>query len=82
MIKWYIFRTRQAFTYLRTFCNVQDVGETALHLAVVRELGHSLHIVDFLVQNMPSQAIDRVTASFNTPGTPAGTPGSGQQSPM
>ncbi|XP_052122885.1 arfGAP with SH3 domain, ANK repeat and PH domain-containing protein isoform X3 [Frankliniella occidentalis] len=59
-----------------------DIGETALHLAVVRELGGSLHIVDFLVQNMPSQAIDRVTANFSTPGTPAGTPGSGQHSPI
>ncbi|KAJ1527456.1 hypothetical protein ONE63_007433 [Megalurothrips usitatus] len=59
-----------------------DIGETALHLAVVRELGHSLHIVDFLVQNMPSQAIDRVTASFSAPSTPAGTPGSGQHSPI
>ncbi|XP_034249215.1 arfGAP with SH3 domain, ANK repeat and PH domain-containing protein isoform X2 [Thrips palmi] len=59
-----------------------DIGETALHLAVVRELGHSLHIVDFLVQNMPSQAIDRVTSSFNGPSTPAGTPGSGQHSPI
>lgn len=61
---------------------LQDIGETALHLAVVRELGHSLHIVDFLVQNMPSQAIDRVTSSYNGPGTPAGTPVSGQHSPM
>ena len=40
---------------------LQDIGETALHLAVVREMGNSLHLVDFLVQNMPTQALDRVT---------------------
>ncbi|GFG35696.1 hypothetical protein Cfor_04568 [Coptotermes formosanus] len=38
-----------------------DIGETALHLAVVREMGNSLHLVDFLVQNMPTQSLDRVT---------------------
>jgi len=40
---------------------LQDIGETALHLAVVREMGNSLHLVDFLVQNMPTQALDKVT---------------------
>nr|CAD7430161.1 unnamed protein product [Timema monikensis] len=38
-----------------------EIGETALHLAVVREMGKSLHLVDFLVQNMPTQAIDKPT---------------------
>ncbi|XP_067010405.2 arfGAP with SH3 domain, ANK repeat and PH domain-containing protein isoform X2 [Anabrus simplex] len=38
-----------------------DIGETALHLAVVREMGNSLHLVDFLVQNMSTQALDRTT---------------------
>lgn len=44
----------------------QDVGETALHLAVLREMGSSLHIVDFLVQNMPSGGIDRTTVDGET----------------
>jgi len=44
----------------------QDVGETALHLAILREMGSSLHIVDFLVQNMPSGGIDRITIDGET----------------
>lgn len=44
----------------------QDVGETALHLAILREMGSSLHIVDFLVQNMPSGGIDRATIDGET----------------
>jgi len=44
----------------------QDVGETALHLAILREMGSSLHIVDFLVQNMPSGGIDRTTIDGET----------------
>ncbi|EZA47681.1 arfGAP with SH3 domain, ANK repeat and PH domain-containing protein isoform X2 [Ooceraea biroi] len=43
-----------------------DVGETALHLAILREMGSSLHIVDFLVQNMPSGGIDRTTIDGET----------------
>ncbi|XP_011050292.1 PREDICTED: arf-GAP with SH3 domain, ANK repeat and PH domain-containing protein 2 isoform X3 [Acromyrmex echinatior] len=43
-----------------------DVGETALHLAILREMGSSLHIVDFLVQNMPSGGIDRITIDGET----------------
>ncbi|KMR04844.1 phosphatidylinositol -biphosphate-dependent arf1 gtpase-activating protein [Lasius niger] len=43
-----------------------DVGETALHLAILREMGSSLHIVDFLVQNMPSGGIDRATIDGET----------------
>lgn len=39
-----------------------DCGETALHLAVVREMGDTLHLVDFLVQNMPTQALDLTTS--------------------
>lgn len=38
-----------------------DCGETALHLAVIREMGASLHLVDFIVQNMSSSGIDRQT---------------------
>ncbi|XP_023289045.1 arfGAP with SH3 domain, ANK repeat and PH domain-containing protein [Orussus abietinus] len=43
-----------------------DVGETALHLAILREMGSSLHIVDFLVQNMPTGGIDRTTVDGET----------------
>lgn len=37
------------------------LGETALHLAVLREMGSTLHIVDFLIQNMPSQGLNKIT---------------------
>ncbi|XP_072945675.1 arfGAP with SH3 domain, ANK repeat and PH domain-containing protein isoform X2 [Epargyreus clarus] len=42
-----------------------DCGETALHLAISRELGDGscLHIVDFLVQNGGSQLLDKPTTS-------------------
>ncbi|CAG4965502.1 unnamed protein product [Colias eurytheme] len=45
-----------------------DCGETALHLAISRELGDGscLHIVDFLVQNGGSQLLDKATASGMT----------------
>ncbi|XP_076247741.1 arfGAP domain of ASAP isoform X4 [Calliopsis andreniformis] len=43
-----------------------DLGETALHLAILREMGNSLHIVDFLVQNMSSGGIDRTTVDGET----------------
>ncbi|KOC60334.1 Arf-GAP with SH3 domain, ANK repeat and PH domain-containing protein 1, partial [Habropoda laboriosa] len=43
-----------------------DVGETALHLAVLREMGNSLHIIDFLVQNMSTGGIDRTTIDGET----------------
>lgn len=36
-------------------------GETALHLAILREMGSTLHIVDFLIQNMPSQGLNKAT---------------------
>lgn len=36
-------------------------SETALHLAVLREMGSTLHIVDFLIQNMPPKGLNRVT---------------------
>ncbi|EDW02273.1 GH19987 [Drosophila grimshawi] len=42
-----------------------DAGETALHLAVLRESGSTLHIVDFLIQNMPPNGLNRAT---NPPG--------------
>ncbi|XP_047527807.1 arfGAP with SH3 domain, ANK repeat and PH domain-containing protein isoform X5 [Vanessa atalanta] len=45
-----------------------DCGETALHLAISRELGDGscLHIVDFLVQNGGSQVLDKATLSGMT----------------
>lgn len=42
-----------------------DYGETALHLAVLREMGSTLHNVDFLIQNMPAHGLNRMT---NAPG--------------
>ncbi|XP_035788906.1 arfGAP with SH3 domain, ANK repeat and PH domain-containing protein-like isoform X1 [Anopheles albimanus] len=42
-----------------------DFGETALHLAVLREMGSTLHIVDFLIQNMTAQGLNKQT---NAPG--------------
>ena len=42
-----------------------DAGETALHLAVLREMGSTLHIVDFLIQNMSPQGLNKTT---NMPG--------------
>ncbi|XP_012162223.1 arfGAP with SH3 domain, ANK repeat and PH domain-containing protein isoform X1 [Ceratitis capitata] len=39
-----------------------DAGETALHLAVLREMmGSTLHIVDFLIQNMPPKGLNKAT---------------------
>ncbi|XP_023172645.2 arfGAP with SH3 domain, ANK repeat and PH domain-containing protein isoform X1 [Drosophila hydei] len=38
-----------------------DSGETALHLAVLREGGSTLHIVDFLIQNMPPKGLNKAT---------------------
>ncbi|XP_060820026.1 arfGAP with SH3 domain, ANK repeat and PH domain-containing protein isoform X8 [Bombus pascuorum] len=43
-----------------------DLGETALHLAILREMGNSLHIIDFLVQNMSTGGIDRTTIDGET----------------
>lgn len=42
-----------------------DAGETALHLAVLREMGSTLHIPDFLIQNMPLKGLNKAT---NSPG--------------
>lgn len=46
----------------------QDCNETALHLAVIREMGDGsrLHIVDFLVQNGGSGLLDKATSSGMT----------------
>jgi Arf-GAP/SH3 domain/ANK repeat/PH domain-containing protein len=55
---------------------LQDIGETALHLAVVREMGNSLHLVDFLVQNMPTQALDKFTLA------PSDSTGSGSNTAL
>lgn len=39
-----------------------DAGETALHLAVLREMmGSTLHIVDFLIQNMSPKGLNKST---------------------
>lgn len=46
------------------------IGETALHLAVLREMGSTLHIVDFLIQNMPSQGLNKATNITNMPDVP------------
>ncbi|KAG6447369.1 arfGAP with SH3 domain, ANK repeat and PH domain-containing protein [Manduca sexta] len=45
-----------------------DCGETALHLAISRELGDGscLHIVDFLVQNGGPQLLDKATSTGMT----------------
>ncbi|XP_057329674.1 arfGAP with SH3 domain, ANK repeat and PH domain-containing protein isoform X1 [Microplitis mediator] len=44
-----------------------DIGETALHLSILREIGgNCLHIVDFLIQNMPTGNIDKVTSEGET----------------
>ncbi|KOB71354.1 Arf-GAP with SH3 domain, ANK repeat and PH domain-containing protein [Operophtera brumata] len=45
-----------------------DVGETALHLAISRELGDGscLHIVDFLVQNGGAALLDKATTTGMT----------------
>lgn len=37
------------------------IGETALHRAILNEAGRTLHIVDFLIQNMSNSAIDKPT---------------------
>lgn len=36
-------------------------GETALHLAVLREMGSTLHIVDFIIQNISPQGLNKAT---------------------
>jgi hypothetical protein len=52
----------------KLFIFFQDCGETALHLAISRELGDgsSLHIVDFLVQNGGTQLLDKTTSTGMT----------------
>ena len=45
---------------------LQDLCETALHLAILREMGNSLHIVDFLIQNTPTGTIDKTTTEGDT----------------
>ncbi|XP_060537226.1 arfGAP with SH3 domain, ANK repeat and PH domain-containing protein [Cylas formicarius] len=43
------------------------IGETALHRAIINESGRTLHVVDFLIQNMSNSALDKVT---NQPSIP------------
>lgn len=45
-------------------------GETALHTAVLREMGSTLHIVDFLIQNMSSQGLNKATSATGMPEMP------------
>lgn len=35
-------------------------------MAILREMGNSLHIVDFLIQNMPTGSIDKATTEGDT----------------
>lgn len=35
-------------------------------MAILREMGNSLHIVDFLIQNMPTGTIDKTTTEGDT----------------
>ncbi|XP_055605216.1 arfGAP with SH3 domain, ANK repeat and PH domain-containing protein [Uranotaenia lowii] len=42
-----------------------EFGETAIHLAVLREMGSTLHMVDFLIQNMAASGLNKQT---NPPG--------------
>lgn len=39
----------------------QESSETALHRAVINATSKSLPVVDFLIQNMPSQGLDKQT---------------------
>uniref|UniRef100_A0A8D8M2C7 Arf-GAP with SH3 domain, ANK repeat and PH domain-containing protein 1 n=1 Tax=Cacopsylla melanoneura TaxID=428564 RepID=A0A8D8M2C7_9HEMI len=39
-----------------------DPGGTALHLAITREMSNTFHLVDFLIQNMPSAGLDKPTS--------------------
>ncbi|KAF5281108.1 hypothetical protein FQR65_LT02974 [Abscondita terminalis] len=50
-------------------CDLEDaeIGGTALHHAVIKENGKLLPAVDFLVQNMPTQGLDKVTAPPSMP---------------
>ncbi len=43
----------------------QEFAETSLHYAISHETGHSLHMVDFIVQN--SSSLDKQTREGNTP---------------
>ena len=44
---------------------LQEFAESALHKAISHENGHSLHIVDFIVQN--SLSLDKQSREGNTP---------------
>ena len=44
---------------------LQEFAESALHKAISHENGHSLHIVDFIVQN--SCSLDKQSREGNTP---------------
>lgn len=43
-------------------------GETSLHVAIQREMGSTLHIVDFLIQNMPAHGLNKCTSTLDISG--------------
>lgn len=45
-------------------------GETALHIACLRENGASLHMVDFLIQNMTAHGLNKQTNPSPIPEIP------------
>jgi Arf-GAP with SH3 domain, ANK repeat and PH domain-containing protein len=57
-----------------------EYGETALHLAVLREMGSSLHIVDFLIQNMPPHGLNKKTIPSEL--AAMASPDGGKNTPM
>lgn len=59
-----------------------EYGETALHLAVLREMGSSLHIVDFLIQNMSPQGLNKQTIPSSDPSVSASSPDGGKNTPL
>lgn len=44
-----------------------NIGETAIHIAVLKEMDSTLHIVDFLIQNMPTHGLNKATNLPNSP---------------
>ena len=55
----------RSHVYTFAFSKFQEFAETPLHHAISHETGHSLHVVDFLVQN--SSSLDKQTREGNTP---------------
>lgn len=40
-----------------------EYGETSLHVAIQREMGSTFHIVDFIIQNIPTHGLNRTTSA-------------------